>query len=171
MGSFGVQTIPPSSTPSPPQHAAAHPSAPHPHSCSQRWSIPSGCHPPAPPMCPPPRHTSLLAASSDTRFLPWLPHVTQQEFQSHPHLRLCPNDVIFAPSPDGSATAPGGAPSRVNPPEGLHRVLGSQWRMSSVKAVIRFQSEQESEMVVLEHCGVCVHAWVMGSCMGLGGRG
>lgn len=59
----------------------------------------------------------------------------------------------------------------MNPPEGLHRVLGSQWRMSDVKAVIRFQSEQESEMVVLEHCGVCVHAWVMGSCMGLGGRG
>lgn len=108
---------------SPPQHAAPYstpspilsPAAPltpqgaaspclstlHPLRTPKAGASPQG----APPTYPPPRPAvpRLFSACSGTRsrlprFLSWLPHVTRQEFQSHPHLRLCPDDVIYPPS-------------------------------------------------------------------------
>lgn len=150
-GAFGVHSppSPASSTPSTPsthgapfaQQGAASPHAATPRpplwlpptpACSRGWSITPGCHLPAEP--PHPRRTSAACCLLGTRarpprFLPWLPHVTRQEFQSHPHLRLCPADVIGAPSPAGSRSAP--APGGTEPGEprrALRQALGKRRR-------------------------------------------
>lgn len=71
--------------------------------------------------------------------------------------------VLPAPM-DNARPQPRGGTEQLSPPPSPPRAPGiGVTAVTGVKAVIRFQSEQESEMEVLERC---VHTRLMGSCRG-----